>query len=84
MARIAVVMFNLGGPDSLAAVEPFLFNLFNDRAIISTPQPLRWLLAKLISRRRAPIAKEIYAKIGGRSPLLANTIAQARALEQAL
>ena len=84
MARVAVVMFNLGGPDSLAAVEPFLFNLFNDKAIIATPQPLRWLLARLIARRRAPIAREIYAKIGGSSPLLANTIAQARALERAL
>jgi len=84
MARVAVVMFNLGGPDNPAAVEPFLFNLFNDKAIIATPQPLRWLLARLISRRRAPIAQEIYGKIGGSSPLLANTIAQARALEQAL
>jgi ferrochelatase len=84
MARIAVVMLNLGGPDGLAAVEPFLFNLFNDKAIISTPQPLRWLLARLISRRRAPIAREIYGKIGGGSPLLPNTIAQARALERAL
>ena len=84
MVRIAVVMFNLGGPDSPAAVEPFLFNLFNDRAIIATPQPLRWLLAKVISRRRAPIARDIYGRIGGSSPLLANTIAQARALERAL
>jgi ferrochelatase len=84
MARVAIVMFNLGGPDSPAAVEPFLFNLFNDKAIIATPQPLRWLLARLISRRRAPIAREIYGKIGGSSPLLANTIAQARALERAL
>jgi ferrochelatase len=84
MTRVAVVMFNLGGPDSPAAVEPFLFNLFNDKAIIATPQPLRWLLARLIARRRAPIAREIYAKIGGSSPLLANTIAQARALERAL
>ncbi len=84
MARIAVVMLNLGGPDGPAAVEPFLFNLFNDKAIISTPQPLRWLLARLISRRRAPIAREIYGKIGGGSPLLPNTIAQARALERAL
>ncbi len=84
MARVAVVMFNLGGPDSLAAVESFLFNLFNYKAIIATPQPLRWLLARLISRRRAPIAREIYGKIGGSSPLLANTIAQARALERAL
>jgi len=84
MTRLAVVMFNLGGPDSLAAVEPFLFNLFNDKAIIRLPQPLRWMLARLIARRRAPIAREIYGRIGGSSPLLANTIAQARALEEAL
>ncbi|MBM3556134.1 MAG: ferrochelatase [Alphaproteobacteria bacterium] len=79
-----VVLFNLGGPDRPDSVEPFLFNLFNDKAIIRLPQPLRWLVAKLISKRRAPIAKEIYAKLGGGSPLLANTQAQARALEQAL
>ena len=73
MARIAVVMLNLGGPDGPAAVEPFLFNLFNDKAIISAPQPLRWLLARLISRRRAPIAREIYGKIGGGSPTAGQT-----------
>jgi ferrochelatase len=84
MARRAVVLFNLGGPDSPDSVEPFLFNLFNDAAIIALPGPLRWVIAKLISRRRAPIAREIYAKIGGGSPLLANTEAQARALEAAL
>lgn len=84
MARTAVVLFNLGGPDELGAVEPFLFNLFNDPAIISLPQPLRWLLGKLIAARRAPVAREIYAKIGGSSPLLVNTEAQARALDQAL
>jgi ferrochelatase len=80
----AVVLFNLGGPDSPEAVRPFLFNLFNDPAIIAVPNPLRWVLARLISGRRAPIAREIYAKIGGRSPLLENTEAQARALEAVL
>ncbi len=84
MTRTAVVLFNLGGPDRPDAVEPFLFNLFNDRAIISLPQPLRWLLAKLISRRRAPLAQAIYQRIGGFSPLLANTEAQAQALAAAL
>src|SRR5690606_17771890 len=73
MSRTAVVLFNLGGPDSLAAVEPFLFNLFFDPAIIRLPLPLRWLLAKLISRRRAPVAREIYREMGGGSPLLPNT-----------
>ncbi len=79
--KLAVVLFNLGGPDGPDAVEPFLFNLFSDPAIIRVPQPIRWLIAKIISRRRAPIAKEIYAHIGGGSPLLPLTIEQARALE---
>ena len=60
--RLAVVLFNLGGPDGPAAVEPFLFNLFSDPAIIRLPGPLRWLIAKIISRRRAPIARQIYAQ----------------------
>lgn len=84
MARTAVILFNLGGPDSLDAVRPFLFNLFNDPAIIGVPQPLRWLLAQVISRRRAPVAQEIYSQLGGRSPLLDLTLAQATALEAAL
>jgi len=84
MTKLAVVLFNLGGPDCPEAVEPFLFNLFNDAAIIGIPQPFRWLLAKLISRRRAPVAQGIYARIGGRSPLLPETEAQAGALEAAL
>jgi protoporphyrin/coproporphyrin ferrochelatase len=84
MSRIAVVLCNLGGPDSLAAVEPFLFNLFSDPAIIALPNPLRYLLAKLIARRRAPVARHIFARIGNASPLLANTEQQARALEAAL
>jgi ferrochelatase len=84
MAKTAVVLFNLGGPDAPEAVEPFLFNLFNDGAIITLPQPVRWLLARLIARRRAPMARAIYAKIGGGSPLLANTRAQAEALGQVL
>ncbi len=81
MDRLAVVLLNLGGPDGPAAVEPFLFNLFSDPAIIRLPWPLRWLIAKFIARRRAPIAREIYAHLGGASPLLANTEAQARALQ---
>ena len=84
MARIAVVLFNLGGPDGVDAVEPFLFNLFADPAIIAVPQPLRWALAKLIARRRAAVARGIYEKLGGGSPLLANTRAQAAALEAVL
>jgi ferrochelatase len=79
--RAAVVLFNLGGPDSLDAVGPFLSNLFNDPAIIAAPGPIRWAIAKLITHRRTPIAKEIYSRIGGASPILAQTEAQARALE---
>ncbi len=84
MAGTAIVLFNLGGPDGPRAVRPFLFNLFNDPAIIGAPAPLRWLLAQGISRRRAPVARRIYDELGGGSPLLANTEAQARALETAL
>ena len=84
MAKTAVVLFNLGGPDKPGSVRPFLFNLFNDPAIIRLPGLPRYLLAQLISRRRAPLAREIYAHMGGGSPLLANTRAQADALEAAL
>jgi ferrochelatase len=82
--RTAVVLFNLGGPDGPEAVEPFLFNLFNDPAIIGLPGLLRRFVAWRISARRAPIARHIYAELGGGSPLLPNTEAQARALEAAL
>ena len=82
--KTAVVLFNLGGPDSLAAVQPFLTNLFDDPAIIRLPRIPRWLLARLVASRRAPVAREIYRHLGGSSPILANTEAQARALEAAL
>jgi len=82
--KTAVILFNLGGPDSLDAVEPFLRNLFSDPAIITLPNPLRWLIAKLISSRRAATAQEIYGKIGGKSPLRELTEAQAAALEAQL
>lgn len=84
MSKTAVILFNLGGPDCLEAVEPFLFNLFNDPAIIGAPNLIRGPLARFISRKRGPVARDIYAKIGGRSPLLDETRHQARALEQAL
>ena len=77
----AVILFNLGGPDSLDAVEPFLFNLFNDPAIISLPSFLRYPLAKFISKKRTPIAKAIYAEMGGKSPILEETQSQADAIE---
>ncbi len=82
--RTAIVLFSMGGPDSLDAVRPFLFNLFNDPAILRLPRLPRWLLAHVISRRRAQPAREIYRHLGGCSPLQANSEAQARALEAAL
>jgi ferrochelatase len=82
--KLAIVLFNLGGPDSPDAVEPFLRNLFCDPAILSVPSFVRKPLARFIAARRAPIAREIYAKIGGKSPILEETLAQARALEKAL
>ena len=80
----AVILFNLGGPDKLESVEPFLFNLFNDPAIISIPSILRYPLAKIISKRRAPIAKNIYREIGNKSPILELTQNQAKILENYL
>ena len=84
MARIAVILFNLGGPDNLDAVKPFLRNLFNDPAIIAGPPLIRRLLSWCIAARRAPHAKQIYGKIGGSSPIRLQTEKQARALEVAL
>ena len=80
----AIILFNLGGPDSLSAVEPFLFNLFNDPAIISLPTLIRYPLAKFISKRRTPVAKAIYEEIGGKSTILEETQAQASAIEKSL
>src|SRR6185295_18247428 len=79
-----IVMFNLGGPDSLAAVEPFLRNLFDDPAILSVPRFLRAPMARIIARRRAPFARAIYRKIGGRSPILEETRKQVTALDNLL
>lgn len=84
MEKLAVVLFNLGGPDSPEAIRPFLFNLFNDPAIIGAPGPIRRALAWLISSRRETVAKGIYAHLGGRSPLLELTREQASAIEASL
>ena len=80
----AIILFNLGGPDKLENVEPFLFNLFNDPAILNLPSFFRYPLAKLISNRRAPVAKKIYAELGGSSPILKLTKEQSAALESKL
>jgi len=80
----AIILFNLGGPDKLDNVEPFLFNLFNDPAILNLPSIFRYPLAKLIANRRAPTAKKIYEELGGSSPILSLTKEQATALESKL
>ena len=82
--KTAVVLFNLGGPDSPQAVRWFLRNLFGDPAILRLPWPIRPLLASFIAGRRAPTAAEIYREIGGRSPILPETEKQAAALTEAL
>ena len=85
--RIAVVLFNLGGPDSQENIRPFLENLFKDPAIIRAPAPVRFILARLISRTRAPAVRKNYALMnqpGGGSPLLPETEKQADALVAAL
>ena len=79
--RTAIVLFNLGGPDSLQAVKPFLLNLFRDPAILRVPFFIRPVLATLIARARVKPATENYKIMGGRSPLLELTTRQARALE---
>jgi len=83
--RVGVVLFQLGGPDSLAAVEPFLYNLFCDPDIIDFPFSRlgRRALARLISKTRAKKAAQHYAAIGG-SPIRRFTEQQARALESRL
>jgi protoporphyrin/coproporphyrin ferrochelatase len=84
--QIAIVLFNLGGPDNLAAVEPFLVNLFSDREIIELPGGalLQPVFARLIAKMRGPGVRANYTLIGGGSPQLRITRDQATALEHAL
>jgi ferrochelatase len=84
--RVGVVLFQLGGPDSVDAVEPFLYNLFSDPDIIDFPLAsiARRPLARLIARSRARHVGRHYAEIGGRSPILEHTLRQADALEREL
>lgn len=84
MTRVAVVLFNLGGPDGPDAVRPFLYNLFKDPAIIGAPAFIRYPLAALISSTRERPAQANYNIMGGASPLLPETRAQAQALDAAL
>ena len=84
--KTAVVLFQLGGPDSLEAVEPFLFNLFMDPDIIDFPLAFlaRRPLATLISSRRSQKVQNNYKMIGGKSPILESTRLQANALNDRL
>jgi ferrochelatase len=84
--NVAVVLFQLGGPDSQEAVEPFLYNLFRDPDIINFPGSFlaRKPLAKLISTTRSKVVRRHYAVIGGGSPIKRLTLQQGRALEVAL
>ncbi|MGN6210176.1 ferrochelatase [Asticcacaulis sp.] len=79
--RVAVLLFNLGGPKNPEDVQGFLYNLFADKNIINLPFGIRQGVASLISSRRAPSAKKNYAHMGGGSPILKETQAQAEALE---
>tara|TARA_B100001121_G_scaffold308248_1_gene331716 strand:- start:2336 stop:3379 length:1044 start_codon:yes stop_codon:yes gene_type:complete len=82
--KTAVVLMNLGGPDKLDSVYGFLRNLFNDPAILNLPSPFRNILSYIIAKKRTPLAKEIYSQIGGSSPILNETMSQARELEKAV
>jgi ferrochelatase len=83
--KTAIILLNLGGPDSKTSIKPFLFNFFMDKNIIQAPLPVRFFLAKLISIRRSKReAGESYHELGDKSPLLANSTAQAELLEQKL
>jgi len=84
-AKTAILLLQMGGPDSIEAVEPFLFNLFSDRDIIRIgPAFLQPLIARFIARRRAPKSAAFYEQIGGKSPIRELTELQARTLESRL
>lgn len=82
--KIAIILQNLGGPDSLEAVRPFLFRLFSDKAIIRLPFLFRYFLAWVIAKKRDKKAQAIYQLMGGKSPILSQTQGQAQALEKRL
>jgi ferrochelatase len=83
---ISVVLLNMGGPDSLEGVEPFLYNLFRDNDLIPLPLGFLWQkrFARMVSRRRAQVVRDYYQQIGGRSPIGEITRGQADALEKRL
>jgi protoporphyrin/coproporphyrin ferrochelatase len=83
--KTAVILFNLGGPDSKESIKPFLFNFFMDKNIVRLPKPFRFLLASYIANKRSrKEAGKSYHELGNVSPLLENSRAQAEALEEKL
>lgn len=85
MKKTAVILFNLGGPDSKEAIRPFLINFFMDKNIIRAPFFVRYFLSRLIAHRRSKREAGVsYGELGDRSPLLENTMSQAEALTRAL
>jgi ferrochelatase len=82
--KTAIILFNLGGPDSPSAIKPFRVNLFSDKAIIRAPIFIRFWLARYIAASSAKTAAKNYAYLGGRSPLLDLTTLQANALQNAM
>lgn len=82
-----MALLQIGGPRSLSGVEPFLRALFEDRDLLRLPFPLRpfqGILARRLARKRAPVASEMYRKIGGGSPIVETTLKLARRVEEAL
>ncbi|NPA58109.1 MAG: ferrochelatase [Aquificae bacterium] len=84
MAKTGVVLMNMGGPDSLDAVQPFLYNLFSDHNIIRIPRPVQKPVAWLISQIRAKKTQDYYKLMGGKSPQKEQTLEQAKALQEEL
>lgn len=82
--KSAIILFNLGGPDKLSSVKPFLFNLFYDKYIITLPSFFRYFIAWIISAKREKTAQEIYSQIGNKSPLLEETQKQLISLKEEL
>lgn len=84
MKKTGIVLMNMGGPDSLDAIQPFLYNLFSDHDIIQIPRLIQKPVAYLISKIRAKKTKEYYKYMGGKSPQKEQTLTQAKALQEVL
>jgi len=80
--KVAVLLVNFGGPDSLRSVKPFLYNLFSDKKIIGLPTPLRQFVAWMISTSREKASGEMYKEIGSKSPLIPITYLQSQKLQE--